>query len=175
MGSLFEFTVSPLELLVRGTAMYWFLFLIFRFVTRRDVGAVGIGDILLLVIIADAAQNAMSGDYKSISDGMVLVSTIVAWNVAVDWATFRFTVLRRLLEPSPLQLVVHGKINRRNLRRELISDEELFAKLREKGIEKLAQVKLAVMESNGEISVLQEQPQPGDQQGGKSARPGVAH
>ena len=177
MASLFEFSVSPLELFVRGTTMYWFLFLIFRCVTRRDVGAVGIGDILLLVIIADAAQNAMSGEYKSVADGIVLVSSIVFWNLAVDWATYRFAAVRHLLEPAPLPLVVHGKINRRNLRRELISDEELLAKLREKGIEKLEQVKLAVMESDGEISVLQEEGQKAKEQPdrGKSARPGAAH
>src|SRR5262245_57214945 len=72
---------SPLEMVVRGSAMYWFLFLLFRVVIRRRVGAVGIGDVLLLVIIADAAQNAMAGEYRSVSDGIVLVSTIVGWNL----------------------------------------------------------------------------------------------
>ena len=178
MGPLFEFTLNPLELVIRGTTIYWFLFLVFRFVTRRDVGAVGIGDILLLVIIADAAQNAMSGEYKSIADGLVLVSTIVAWNGALDWATYSFPAVRRVLEPAPLPLVIRGKVNRRNLRRELITYDELLAKLREKGIENLEQVKLACMESDGEISVLQEQSQSGppaeQQQDSKSGRPGVA-
>ena len=178
MGPLFEFTLNPLELVIRGTTIYWFLFLVFRFVTRRDVGAVGIGDILLLVIIADAAQNAMSGEYKSIADGLVLVSTIVAWNWALDWATYSFPAVRRVLEPAPLPLVIRGKVNRRNLRRELITYDELLAKLREKGIENLEQVKLACMESDGEISVLQEQSQSGppaeQQQDSKSGRPGVA-
>ena len=177
MSSLFEFTVSPLELIVRGTTMYWFLFFVFRFVARRDVGAVGIGDILLLVIIADAAQNAMSGEYQSIADGMVLVSTLVGWNLALDWATYSIPAVRRVLEPSPLPLVVRGKINRRNLRRELITHEELLAKLREKGVEHLEQVKLACMESDGEISVLQEDSGSGPGAGpqdGKSRRAGVA-
>jgi uncharacterized membrane protein YcaP (DUF421 family) len=172
MGELFELEI-PLELVLRGTAMYWFLFLVFRCITRRDVGAVGIGDILLLVIIADAAQNAMSGEYRTIADGMVLVATIVAWNLLVDWATYRFDAVRRVLEPQPLPLVVHGAVNRRNLRRELISHEELLAKLREKGIEDLSQVKLAQMEANGEISVLQEDQSSKGQQD-KSKRPGVA-
>jgi len=59
---LFGLSVSPFELIVRGTVVYWFLVLTFRFVLRRDAGSVGLADILLLVIIADAAQNAMAGE-----------------------------------------------------------------------------------------------------------------
>ncbi|TFW09568.1 DUF421 domain-containing protein, partial [Oxalobacteraceae bacterium OM1] len=66
---LFAFSVPVAELLVRGTVMYWFLFALFRFVVRREVGGVGVGDILIMVIVADAAQNAMAGEYHSISDG----------------------------------------------------------------------------------------------------------
>src|SRR5688572_29697504 len=96
---VFGLSVSPLEMIVRGTAMYWFLFVLFRVVIRRRVGAVGISDMLLLVIIADAAQNAMSGEYKSVSDGCILVATIVAWNFLVDWLTYSSPALQKLLEP----------------------------------------------------------------------------
>ena len=65
LSELFGLSVSPLELVVRGTAMYWFLFVLFRVVLRRDTGSLAIADVLLLVIIADAAQNAMSGSYQS--------------------------------------------------------------------------------------------------------------
>ena len=74
---LFQIHVPVTELMLRGTLVYWLLFLIFRFVLRRDVGAVGIADILLLVIVADAAQNAMSGGYDTFSEGAILVLTIV--------------------------------------------------------------------------------------------------
>ena len=66
IADLFEVHVPVLELVLRGTLVYWLLFLIFRFLLRRDVGAVGIADILLLVIVADAAQNAMSGGYDDL-------------------------------------------------------------------------------------------------------------
>ena len=75
---LFEIHVPVAELMLRGTLVYWLLFLIFRFILRRDVGAVGIADILLLVIVADAAQNAMSGGYDTFSEGAVLVLTTAA-------------------------------------------------------------------------------------------------
>src|SRR3569623_3669871 len=101
-GEMFGLSMSPAELVVRGTAVYWFLFLIFRFVIRREVGAVGIADILVLVIVADASQNAMAGEYTSVTDGLILVSTLIGWNFLFDWMSFRFPPLRRFAEPSPL-------------------------------------------------------------------------
>jgi uncharacterized membrane protein YcaP (DUF421 family) len=153
-SELFGLTVPLSEILVRGTVTYWFLVLIFRLVIRRDIGAVGIADILLLVIVADASQNAMSGDATSVTDGLVLVSTLIGWNVFFDWLSFRFAFARRMLEPSSLCLIKDGKIIRRNLRREFISDDELWRKLRENGVESLNQVKNMSLESDGNFSVV---------------------
>jgi uncharacterized membrane protein YcaP (DUF421 family) len=154
LAALFRFGVAPLELVLRGSAMYWFLFLLLRFVLRRDAGALGIADLLLLVLIADAAQNGMAGDYKSITDGMILVATIIGWNVLFDWVAFRFPRVGKFIEPAPLALVEHGRINRRNLREEFLSEEELMAKLREQGIDRIDDVKRATMESDGTVSVI---------------------
>jgi len=155
---LFMLSVSPLELFVRGSAIYWFLFLLFRFVGRRDIGAIGIGDVLLLVLIADAAQNAMAGDYKSITDGCILVGTIFGWNFLFDWIASRSPVLSRWLQPSPLPLIRNGQLQTRNLRREFISVDELRAKLREHGVEHFDEVKRAFMEGDGEITVIRAGP-----------------
>ena len=152
---MFQLTVNPAELILRGTAMYWFLFLLFRFVLRRDVGAIGVADVLLLVLIADASQNAMAGGYESVTDGFLLVATIAGWNWLLDSAAYRFPAVRRLLEARPLPLIRDGRLLRRNLRREFITADEIMARLREKGIEKLEQVKAATMESDGEISIIQ--------------------
>jgi uncharacterized membrane protein YcaP (DUF421 family) len=154
LQALFGFSVSPLELVLRGSVMYWLLFLLFRFVLRRDVGAIGIADVLLLVLIADASQNAMSGGYESISDGCVLVLTIAGWNYLMDWGSFHVSAVRKLVEPPPLLLVKNGRLQRRNMRHELITTEELWGKLRMQGVEDLAQVRSAFIESDGEISVL---------------------
>ena len=153
-GELFGLSVSPLELIIRGSAMYLFLFLLFRVVVRRRIGAVGMADILVLVIVADAAQNAMSGEYKSITDGAILVSTIIAWDVLIDWLNFRVPPLRPWLEPPPLLLVRDGQLIYRNLRHEFVTEEELKSKLREKGVKDVAEVAEAHMESDGTVSVI---------------------
>lgn len=153
-GALFGSSVAPLELVVRGSAIYWFLFLLFRLLLRRDVGSVGMADILLLVVVADAAQNAMAGQYSSITDGCILVGTIVGWNLLIDLLALRSPRLRRLFEPPALLLVREGRILARNLRRELLSEEDLRAKLRQHGVEDLSEVREARMESDGQVSVL---------------------
>lgn len=152
--ALFQTGLHPLELIVRGSAMYWFLFLLFRFVLRRDASSMGLADILLLVLIADASQNAMAGSYTTVTDGFVLVGTIAGWSWLADWAAFRFDIVRRFVEAPPLVLVRHGRVLHRNLRREHVSMPELMAALREQGVESLSDVKVARMEPNGNISVI---------------------
>lgn len=154
LGALFDFSLPPAEIIVRGTAIYWFLFLLLRFVLRRDTGAMAMADVLLLVVIADAAQNAMAGEYTSITDGILLVSTIAFWNYALDAAAYRWLPVRRFVEGEPLELVRDGKINRHNMRRELITMDDLMAALREHGLDRVEQVKCARMEKDGEISVI---------------------
>jgi uncharacterized membrane protein YcaP (DUF421 family) len=154
LPSLFAFEMDPVELVLRGTAVYWLLFLLFRFVLRRDAGSMGIADILLVVLIADASQNAMAGGYQTLADGLVLVSTIAGWNWLIDWAGYRFRPIRQFLEAAPVVLVRHGQLVRRNLRREMISTPELMALLREHGVTKLAEVNHARMEGDGQISVI---------------------
>jgi uncharacterized membrane protein YcaP (DUF421 family) len=154
LEELFRLSVSPWELIARGTLIFWFLFAIFRFVMHRDVGSVGLADVLVLVLIADAAQNAMSGGYESVTDGVILISTIVVWNYLLDWGAYRFEWVRRVAEPPPLLLVRSGRIVRQNLRREMMTVDDLMAKLREHGVDDLAQVRKAFMEGDGAVTVI---------------------
>ena len=160
IADLFEVHVPVLELVLRGTLVYWLLFLIFRFILRRDVGAVGIADILLLVIVADAAQNAMSGGYDTFAEGAILVLTIVGWNWLLDVLAYWFKPIRVFASPGRLTLIRQGVPQRRNLRREFITMDELQEKLREQGIEKLAEVKVAYLEGDGQISVIRNSASP---------------
>lgn len=153
-SGMFGLTVPPLELIIRGSAMYLFLFVLFRVVVRRRVGAVGMADILVLVIVADAAQNGMSGEYKSVTDGAILVGTIIGWDMLIDWLNYRVPALRDWLEAPPLLLVRDGRMIRRNMRRELVTEEELTAKLRQHGVKDVGEVAEARMESDGQVSVI---------------------
>ena len=151
---LFIPSTPLLEIFLRGSSVYLALFLMLRFVLKREAGTLGITDLLVVVLLADAAQNAMAGSYSAIPDGLLLVATIVFWAYALDWMGYRFPRIQRLVHPPPRLLVENGQMIRRNLAKEFISEEELFTTLREQGVEDLQRVKRAYMEEDGRISVI---------------------
>jgi uncharacterized membrane protein YcaP (DUF421 family) len=141
------------EIILRGTIVYLFLFVLLRLL-RRGAGTIGISDLLVVVLIADAAQNAMASEYKSITEGLILVTTIVFWDYFLDWLGYKLPSARRLLRPAPLLLIKDGRIQRRNLSREMITEEELIEQLREHGVESVSEVKESYIEGDGHISVI---------------------
>lgn len=145
---------SLLEIFVRGTFTYVGLFAILRFFLKRQSGVIGIADLLVIVLIADAAQNAMAAEYKSITEGALLVLTIVFWNYALDWLGYHFPVFQRFTRPPPLALIDDGRFLRRNMRQEMITIDELMSQLRQQGIEDPAKVKKAFIEGDGRISII---------------------
>jgi uncharacterized membrane protein YcaP (DUF421 family) len=151
---MFAFSMSPIELFIRGTCTYFFLFCLFRFVVRRDVGAIGVSDLLVLVVIADASQNAMAGEYKSIVDGFALIGTIIGWSYVLNLLSYRYDVIRRFVLPRPLCIVKDGVAQERHLKRELITDDELDEILREHEIEDISEVKRAYLEPDGQVTVI---------------------
>jgi hypothetical protein len=153
-ADFFALTVSPLELIIRGSLIYWFLFLIFRFVLRRNAGSLGVTDLLFIVLLGDAAQNAMIGDGTSVADGMTLIATLVAWNYLLDFLGARYKLVSRFTDPPRLTLFANGRKNRRNMRGQSITDEELDEKVRQQGIADLSGVEAAYLESNGEVSIV---------------------
>jgi uncharacterized membrane protein YcaP (DUF421 family) len=153
-SELFGLSVSPWELIIRGSSMYLFLFILFRVVVKRRVGAVGTGDILILVIVADAAQNGMAGEYRSITDAFILVGTLIAWNTLVDWLTFRWPRLQKILEPPPLLLIDDGRVLWQHMKQEYMSEADLKTKLREHGVSDPREVAKAFMEPDGQMTVL---------------------
>ena len=141
-------------MIVRGTLTYIMLFLILRFLLKRQTGVIGIADLLVIVLIADAAQNAMAAEYKSITEGALLVLTIVFWNYALDWLGYRFPAFQRLVRPPPLPLIKDGRMLFRNMRQETITQEELNSQLRQQGIKSCDEVREAFIEGDGRISII---------------------
>ena len=150
-------THSLAEIVLRGTVMYLALFLILRLLMLRQTSTIGIADILVIVVIADAAQNGFAKEYKSITEGVLLVLTIVFWDRLLNWLSYRFKGFEYLLAPAPLVLIESGRMNRRNMRQELITEEELRSQMRQQGVSDFADVKKACLEANGEISVVKKE------------------
>ncbi|MGZ4958560.1 MAG: DUF421 domain-containing protein [Methylomonas sp.] len=159
--SIFIPSTHIAEIFLRGSIVYLFLFLLLR-ILRREAGAIGISDLLVVVLIADAAQNAMASDYKSITEGVILVSTLAFWDFFLDWLGYRIPFVQRLLRPAPLPLIKDGHIQRRNMKLEMITEEELTGQLREQGVERIENVKNCYLEADGHVSVIKKNSENGD-------------
>jgi uncharacterized membrane protein YcaP (DUF421 family) len=151
--SMISPSMSLLELVLRGSAVYLGILIFLRF-SRREGGALSTPDLLVIVLVADAAQNAMGSEYKSITEGLILVATIFGWNYLLDWLSFRLEWMHRLLNPPPLLLVNAGRIQVHNLRREMLTRADLMEQLREQGVENPSQVKHCYLEADGRLSVI---------------------
>jgi uncharacterized membrane protein YcaP (DUF421 family) len=146
---------SLIELVLRASLMYLLILAGLR-VFRRDAGSLSVSDLLVVVLIADAAQNGMAGEYRSITEGVVIVATIFAWNYTLDWLAYRSRVAYWLLHPPPLVLIRRGRIQWRNLRSQFITREDLLQQLREQGVDDVRRVKRCCLESDGQMSVIRE-------------------
>lgn len=144
-----------LEIFLRGSIVYLALFFLLRVVLKRESGTLGITDLLVVVLIADAAQNAMADDYTSVPDGILLVATIIFWSYALNWLGYRFPRIQRFVHPEPLPLIRDGRLLHRNMRQELVTEDELRSQLRLQGVEDPAEVKMAYMEGDGRVSVIE--------------------
>lgn len=151
--SMFVPTESVLEVIFRGTIMYLGMFVLLR-AFRRQSGSVSMADMLVIVVIADAAQNGMAGDSKSVVEALILISTIVFWDYVIDWLGFKSVLMAQILEPKPLTLIKNGRIMRKNLKSEMLTEDELMIQLRLQGVEQVAEVKQFCLESNGEFSLI---------------------
>lgn len=155
LSELFVPTVPLLEAFLRGTIVYLALFTILRFLAKRgSVASASLTDLLVLVLVTNAVQNAVAADYNSITDGVILAVIVVFWSYAVDWLSYHFKSIRKFTYPSQVKLIENGKLLRENLEREIIPEEQIYSTLRIQGIEDINEVKEARVEPNGQISVI---------------------
>jgi uncharacterized membrane protein YcaP (DUF421 family) len=154
LGELFRIDTSPLELFVRATVVYLGLLAAMRVLSWREMGALEMPDMLVIVLIADGVQNGMSGAYQSVTGALIVGGTLLGWNYALDWLSYHVPAVRRLIRPRRLELVRAGHVLTRELRRALVTEDELRAQLRIQGVEDVREVKSACLEPQGELSVI---------------------
>ena len=145
---MFSPSQPVLETILRGTATYLSLFLLLRLL-RRQTGSLGPADMLVLLLIADASQNAMAGEYRAITDGLILVLTIVGWEYLLDLVSYYVPAVGNIIDRQPLPVIENGKVIEENLRSELMSKDELLSQLRQKGVDNFEGVRSSFIEGDG--------------------------
>ncbi len=149
--------IGIFEIILRGSVIYLALFFLLRMFRSRHAGETSISDILVIVLIADAVQNAMASEYRSLTEGITLALTIFFWAFFLDWLAFRFPKLRPWIQSSPRLVIYQGSIIYSALWKELVSEDELMSMLRKSGVENAQEVEKAYVESDGRLSVIRKQ------------------
>src|SRR4051812_37885570 len=142
------------DFIIRGVIVYVFLMLLLRLTGKRQVGQLAPFDLVLLLVLSNAVQNAMNGGDNSVSGGMLSATTLVAVNWLVGFITFRSKTIEGLIEGRPIILIHDGRIDRRAMRRAQMTTHELDAALRAAGCCGAHEVRFAVLENNGEVTVV---------------------
>ncbi|HUO07980.1 MAG TPA: YetF domain-containing protein [Phycisphaerae bacterium] len=147
---------------LRGFVIYFFVLILLRITGKRQVGQLAPFDLVLLLVLSNAVQNAMNGGDNSVTGGIVSACTLVGLNYFVGYLTFKSKFLEALIEGRPVVLIHNGVTNHRNMNCVRMTMHELNAALREAGCCGAHEVQLAVLENSGNITVI---PKHGHQNG----------
>lgn len=157
LRSLFSISLPWWEFVVRAASVYVFLLVTLRLTGKRQVGQLTPFDLVLLLILSNAVQNSMNGGDNSLLGGVILAVTLIVLNVVVGRLTTRNRKIERLIDGQPRVLISNGHVFQPVLLHEEITHDELMAALRRSGCEKIEDVRLAVLETNGGISVIKKE------------------
>jgi uncharacterized membrane protein YcaP (DUF421 family) len=156
-GDVFLPSTPVAEIFVRGTVMFLVIYALMRVAGKREGGAHSLSDLLVVVLVAEAAAHGMAGEASGIGDSVLLIATILGWSVAIDAVAYHVPALRQFLKSGRSPLIIDGEIDRRSLRREFMSRDELMAELRLHGVTDVREVARAYLEQNGMVSVIRNQ------------------
>jgi uncharacterized membrane protein YcaP (DUF421 family) len=144
-----------MDAIVRGLAVYLFLLILFRIAGRRTLGNITNFDFVLLLIISEATQNAMIGNDYSVTNGFLVILTLVGLDIVFSFMKQRFPAMERYVDGLPLVLVEQGRPLKDLMKRVRVDEQDILASAREKhGLERMEQIKYAILETNGMISIV---------------------
>jgi uncharacterized membrane protein YcaP (DUF421 family) len=151
--SLSNPSVSLLELGIRAVVVYAFILFLIRVSGKRQLGQLSAIEFVTILLISNAVQNAMNAGDNSLFGGMVLAAVLVVMSVGIAVFSYRNKRFRHWVEGTPTILIRHGELIQKHLEKERLTREELVILLRRQGIHRIHDVDLAILESDGSLSV----------------------
>ncbi len=142
------------EVIVRALVTFFFLLVALRLTGKRDVGEMSPSDFILLLLLSANLHTSISGDDKSILGGLIGASSLIALNYFMNKYAARSKKFEALLKGQPEVIISHGRPERKVMERHALSDMQLQTALRKEHAERYEDVRLAVLEPDGEISVF---------------------
>ena len=159
MADLFHLSAPWWHFVLRGIVIYVLVMVLMRISGKRAVGQFTPFDLVLLILIGNAVQNGINGGDNSLTGAFLMAGTLIVLNLVVAYATSRNRRVERLVEGVPVVLARDGQVFEGMLRRQLVSDADFHKALRQHDIVNVSQVALAMLETNGSISIV---PRDGD-------------
>jgi uncharacterized membrane protein YcaP (DUF421 family) len=156
--SLWKTTQPWWEFVVRALLVYGFLLAVLRLTGKRQVGQLSPFDLVLLLVLSNAVQNSMNAGDNTVTGGFILVLALVGVNALVGYLAFRYKKLETFVEGRPQVLIHNGVPIRAVLTEEKLTMMDLQAAVRAAGLTTLEEVHLAILETNGHISVIARKP-----------------
>jgi len=150
---MFNMTVPWWELVIRGAVVYVFLITLLRITGKRQIGQLSPLDLVLLLILSNAVQNSMNAGDNSLIGGLISAATLVALNYLIEYAAVKSKKLEGIIEGRPQVIIHEGKLFEDVIRNAKITQMEVESTLRESGFFDMKDVKLAILENNGKVSV----------------------
>lgn len=147
---------SLLDIAFRSACVYVFMIVSFRVFGKRELSQLSLADLALVVLISNAVQNAMVGENTSLIGGLTAGTVLFALNMIVGYLMFRFKPIRNIIQSEPVTLIYNGRVIKKHLADVLLSEDELQAAIREHGVAHFSDVSVAIMEVDGNISVITE-------------------
>lgn len=153
MSDLFALSAPWWHFVLRAVVIYLLVTVLMRVSGKRAVGQFTPFDLILLILIGNAVQNGINGGDNSLTGALIMASTLIVLNYAVAWGSARSQRFRHLAEGRATLLARNGKVFQQVLRRELVSDADFRKAMRQSGCEHEGQIKLAILETNGHITI----------------------
>lgn len=153
MDKLINFEVGPVALFVRATAVYLSVLLLLRISGKRQLGQMSATEFVAILLISNAVQNAMNGGDNSLIGGLWLAVVLIALSALITTLTYRSQFFSALFEGTPTLLVHKGKLLRKHMAKERLSESELRALLRKQGVHHVHEVETAILEADGTLSI----------------------
>jgi uncharacterized membrane protein YcaP (DUF421 family) len=144
-----------MDSVLRALVIYFFLLLVFRINGKRSISQITMFDFVMLLIIGEAIQNAILGDDFSITNGMIVVVTLVLTDIIISFIKMKSPKLEKIIDGVPLILLDEGKVLKDRLRKSRVDEEDILEAAREAhGLERLDQIRYAILEKDGKISII---------------------
>lgn len=146
---------TPLgEIALRATAVYLAVFLLLRLVPKRTAGKFSLADLLTLIVIGSMAKSGIVGDSSSVGDIVLMIALILIWDYVLNSLEYHIPFFRRVLRGREAALIQDGRLLRGNMRREMVTEDELLTALRKKNVTDISSVDSAYLEADGDISII---------------------